>query len=129
MNSAEQIDTNKPRPNYAPFSFHGKSPKKQKSCLTEISSQSLNSVPSIFIIQKTAENSKMSLMPGITSPSLGAFIGGLFYDSVFCTASCIPRIASYIAGTGARFRRSIDFTLIYNGGRMTAYAVDIESMR
>jgi len=71
----------------------------------------------------------MSLMPGITSPYLGAFVGGFLYGSVFCTASCIPCIASYIAGTGARFRRRIGITLIYNGGRMTAYAVDIESMR
>jgi sulfite exporter TauE/SafE len=65
----------------------------------------------------------MSLVPGITSPYLGAFVGGLFYGSVFCTASCIPCIASYIAGTGARFRRSIGFTLVYDGGRVTAYAL------
>jgi hypothetical protein len=71
----------------------------------------------------------MSLVPGITSPYLGAFVGGLFYASVFCTASCIPRIASYIVGTGARFRRRIGITLVYNGGGMTAFAVDIESMR
>jgi cytochrome c-type biogenesis protein len=103
--------------------FHRKSPKKQKFCLTKITSQSLNSIPSIFINQKTVENSKMSLMPGITSPYLGAFVGGLFYGSVFCTASCIPYIASYIAGIGAGFRRSIGITLLYNGGRVTAYAL------
>lgn len=65
----------------------------------------------------------MSLVPGITSPYLEAFLGGLFYGSVFCTASCIPYLASYIAGTGAGFRRSLGITLIYNSGRITAYAL------
>ena len=65
----------------------------------------------------------MSLVPGIASPYLGAFVIGLFYGSVFCTASCLPYVASYIAGIGAGFRKSIRITLIYNAGRVTAYAL------
>jgi thiol:disulfide interchange protein DsbD len=65
----------------------------------------------------------MSLVPGISSPHLGAFVGGLFYGSVFCTASCLPYVASYIAGTGAGFRKGIIITTVYNLGRVTAYAL------
>jgi sulfite exporter TauE/SafE len=65
----------------------------------------------------------MSLVPGIPNPYLGAFAGGLFYGSVFCTASCLPYVASYIAGTRAGFREGILTTFIYNFGRVTAYAL------
>jgi len=65
----------------------------------------------------------MSLVPGIPNPYLGAFAGGLFYGSVFCTASCLPYIASYIAGIGTGFRKSILVTLVYNSGRVAAYAL------
>lgn len=65
----------------------------------------------------------MSLVPGIPNPYLGAFAGGLFYGTVFCTASCLPYVASYIAGTGAGFRKGIVITMMYNSGRVTAYAL------
>jgi sulfite exporter TauE/SafE len=42
---------------------------------------------------------------------------------VFCTSACLPYIASYIAGIGAGFRKGIIITLIYNSGRITAYAL------
>ena len=65
----------------------------------------------------------MSLVPGIPNPYLEAFAGGLFYGSVFCTASCLPYVASYIAGIGASFRKSVFITLTYNSGRLLAYAL------
>ncbi len=65
----------------------------------------------------------MSLVPGIPNPYLGAFVGGLFYGTLFCTASCLPYVASYIAGTGAGFRKGITITLLYNSGRVVAYAL------
>ena len=43
----------------------------------------------------------MSLVPAITRPCMGAFVGGLFYGSVSCTASCLTYVASHTAGTDA----------------------------
>ena len=65
----------------------------------------------------------MSLVPGIPNPYLAAFSTGLLYGLAFCTSACLPYIASYIAGVGAGFRRSILITLSYNSGRTTAYAL------
>jgi cytochrome c-type biogenesis protein len=65
----------------------------------------------------------MSLIPEIPNPYLGAFAVGLLYGLVFCTSSCLPYIASYIAGIGAGFRKGVVVTLIYNSGRVTAYAL------
>jgi sulfite exporter TauE/SafE len=61
----------------------------------------------------------MSLVSGISSPHLGAFVGGLFYGSVFRTASCLSRVASHIAGAGSH--KGI-VTVAYNSGRVAAYA-------
>jgi cytochrome c-type biogenesis protein len=65
----------------------------------------------------------MSLLPAIPNPYLEAFTVGILYGFAFCTASCLPYIASYIAGIGADFRKGILVTLIYNAGRITAYAL------
>jgi len=65
----------------------------------------------------------MSLLPGIPNPYIEAFAVGLLYGLVFCTSSCLPYIASYIAGIGADFRKGVIATLIYNMGRVTAYAL------
>jgi len=65
----------------------------------------------------------MSLMPEIPNPYLESFTVGLLYGLVFCTSACLPYIASYIAGIGAGFRKGIIVTLIYNSGRITAYAL------
>jgi cytochrome c-type biogenesis protein len=65
----------------------------------------------------------MSLIPEISNPYLGAFAGGLLYGMVVCTASCLPYIASYIAGIGAGFRKSVGITLIFNSGRVAGYAL------
>jgi thiol:disulfide interchange protein DsbD len=65
----------------------------------------------------------MSLLPGIPNPYVEAFAVGLLYGLVFCTSSCLPYIASYIAGIGADFRKGVIATLIYNMGRVTAYAL------
>lgn len=65
----------------------------------------------------------MSLMPEIPNPYLESFAVGLLYGLIFCTSACLPYIASYIAGIGAGFRKGIIVTLIYNSGRITAYAL------
>jgi len=65
----------------------------------------------------------MSLLPEISNPYVGAFAVGLLYGAVFCTSTCLPYIASYIAGIGADFRKGVIATLIYNLGRVAAYAL------
>jgi sulfite exporter TauE/SafE len=65
----------------------------------------------------------MSLLPGITNPYFEALALGLSYGLVFCTSACLPYVASYIAGIGAGFRKGVLVTLIYNSGRITAYAI------
>jgi sulfite exporter TauE/SafE len=65
----------------------------------------------------------MSLIPEISNPYLGAFAGGLLYGLVVCTASCLPIVTSYIAGVGAGFSRGIKISLIFNSGRVLAYAL------
>jgi thiol:disulfide interchange protein DsbD len=65
----------------------------------------------------------MSLIPEIPNPYLESFAVGLLYGLVFCTSSCLPYIASYIAGIGAGFRKGVIVTLIYNSGRIIAYAL------
>ena len=65
----------------------------------------------------------MSLIPEISNPYLGAFVGGLLYGMVVCTASCLPYLASYIAGIGSGFRKSVGITLIFNSGRVAGYAL------
>jgi len=65
----------------------------------------------------------MSLLPEISNPYVGAFAVGLLYGTAFCTSTCLPYIASYIAGVGANFRKGVIATLIYNMGRVIAYAL------
>jgi thiol:disulfide interchange protein DsbD len=65
----------------------------------------------------------MSLIPQASNPFLAAFAGGLLYGLAVCTASCLPYLASYIAGIGAGFRKGLGITMIFNGGRVTAYAL------
>jgi sulfite exporter TauE/SafE len=48
---------------------------------------------------------------------------GISVGIVFCTSSCLPYVTSYIAGIGANFRRGVIVTLIFNSGRITAYAL------
>jgi sulfite exporter TauE/SafE len=65
----------------------------------------------------------MSLIPDITNPYLGALAGGLLYGLAVCTASCLPIVAGYIAGVGSGFQKSLKITLIFNSGRIVAYAL------
>ena len=65
----------------------------------------------------------MSLLLGIPNPYLEALVVGLLYGTVFCTSSCLPYLASYIAGIGADFRKGVTITVIYNLGRVIAYAL------
>lgn len=62
-------------------------------------------------------------LPEISNPYLGAFTIGVFYGLVVCTASCLPYLTSYIAGIGAGFRKGVKVTLIFNSGRILAYAL------
>jgi thiol:disulfide interchange protein DsbD len=65
----------------------------------------------------------MSLLPEISNPYIAAFAFGLIYGIVFCTSSCLPYVASYIAGIGANFRKGVLVTFIFNSGRVIAYAI------
>jgi thiol:disulfide interchange protein DsbD len=50
-------------------------------------------------------------------------VWGLLYGLVACTSTCLPYIASYIAGTGAGFKKGVLATVTFNFGRIIAYAV------
>lgn len=65
----------------------------------------------------------MSLIPELSSPYLTAFGSGLLYGLVACTSTCLPYLASYIAGIGTGFKKSIIVTLTFNIGRIIAYAI------
>ncbi len=65
----------------------------------------------------------MSLLTEISNPYIQAFAVGILWGTVFCTSSCLPYIASYIAGICADFHKGVTITLVYNVGRVTAYAL------
>ena len=65
----------------------------------------------------------MSLIPELSNPYIGAFASGLLYGLAVCTASCLPIVAGYIAGVGSGFTKSVRITMIFNGGRILAYAI------
>jgi cytochrome c-type biogenesis protein len=65
----------------------------------------------------------MSLITGLTNPYVDALASGFLFGLVFCTSTCLPYVASYIAGINAGFRKSVIVTLIFNLGRITAYAL------
>jgi sulfite exporter TauE/SafE len=65
----------------------------------------------------------MSLIPAIANPYLSAFVGGLVFGLAYCTASCLPVVAGYIAGVGSGFKQSVKITAIFNSGRIIAYAI------
>lgn len=64
----------------------------------------------------------MSLIE-LSNPYLTSFASGLLYGLVACTATCLPYLASYIAGTGANFRRGFFTTVTFNAGRIIAYTL------
>ncbi len=65
----------------------------------------------------------MSFLSAVQNPWVAAFAGGLLYGIAVCTASCLPYVTGYIAGIGAGFRKGVGVTLIFNSGRITAYAL------
>ncbi|MBN1784320.1 MAG: sulfite exporter TauE/SafE family protein [Candidatus Bathyarchaeota archaeon] len=65
----------------------------------------------------------MSVLEQIANPYLASLALGLLYGFTVCTSSCLPYLASYIAGIKAGFRRALTVTAIYNIGRIAAYAV------
>ncbi len=68
-------------------------------------------------------NHDMSVIPELSNPYLTSLAAGLLYGLVACTSTCLPYIASYIAGTGAGFKKGILATLTFNSGRIVAYAL------
>jgi thiol:disulfide interchange protein DsbD len=64
----------------------------------------------------------MSLVE-LSNPYLTSLVSGILYGLVACTATCLPYLASYIAGTNANFRKSITLTLTFNTGRIIAYTL------
>ena len=65
----------------------------------------------------------MSVLEQISNPYLASLALGLIYGFTVCTSSCLPYLASYIAGIKAGFRKGVTITAIYNTGRIAAYAV------
>lgn len=78
------------------------------------------SLPSI---QRGLRDSPMFLLSGIADPYINALASGFLFGLVVCTSSCLPYVASYIAGINAGFRKGVFVTLIFNLGRVTAYAL------
>lgn len=66
---------------------------------------------------------KMTILQQISNPYLASLILGLLYGFTFCTSTCLPYVISYIAGIGAGFRKGFTVALIYNIGRVVAYAL------
>jgi cytochrome c-type biogenesis protein len=65
----------------------------------------------------------MSFVPSLANPYLEAIVSGFAFGAVVCTSSCLPYIASYIAGINAGFRKGVLVTLIFNLGRVAAYTL------
>ena len=59
----------------------------------------------------------------ISAAYIEALIIGLLYGTIFCTSECLPYLASYIAGTGAGFRKGTVITLVYSAGRLISYTI------
>jgi sulfite exporter TauE/SafE len=51
------------------------------------------------------------------------FATGLINGLGFCTFTCLPYLASYIASTGANFRKSIFISSAFNAGRVIGYTL------
>lgn len=64
----------------------------------------------------------MSLNPILPNLYGEAFVIGIVYGSLVCISSCLPYVASYVAGIGAGFRRGVLVTLAFSFGRLAAYA-------
>jgi len=65
----------------------------------------------------------MTLLEQISNPYLASLVLGLVYGLTFCTSACLPYLVSYIAGIKAGFRKGVTITLVYNSGRIVAYAI------
>jgi sulfite exporter TauE/SafE len=65
----------------------------------------------------------MSLLPEIANPYFASLVIGFTNGLFFCTSTCLPYVAGYIAGVNADFRRGVGLTMIFNSGRVAAYAL------
>jgi cytochrome c-type biogenesis protein len=65
----------------------------------------------------------MSALSQIPNPYVYVLAEGFLYGLVACTSTCLPYVASYIAGINAGFRKGLTVTFTFNMGRLTAYAI------
>lgn len=65
----------------------------------------------------------MTLLEQISNPYLASLVLGILYGLTFCTSACLPYVVSYIAGIGAGFKKGFKIALLYNTGRIVAYAI------
>ena len=65
----------------------------------------------------------MSLLPEIANPHVASLVIGFTNGLFFCTSTCLPYVAGYIAGVNADFRKGVGLTMVFNSGRVVAYAL------
>lgn len=63
------------------------------------------------------------MLEQISNPYLTSLFLGFLYGLTFCTSACLPYLVSYIAGIKAGFFKGVTVTVIYNSGRIIAYAI------
>jgi cytochrome c-type biogenesis protein len=103
--------------------FQFQTAREHKNTALSLKCTKLKSSQSNLCYLKNSESLGNVVLPEIPNPYVYALAVGLLYGTVFCTSTCLPYIASYIAGIGADFRKGVIATLIYNMGRVTAYAL------
>jgi len=65
----------------------------------------------------------MSSLPEIANPYVASLVIGFTNGLFFCTSTCLPYVAGYIAGVNADFRKGVGLTIVFNSGRVVAYAL------
>jgi sulfite exporter TauE/SafE len=66
---------------------------------------------------------EMSVLEQFSNPYFASLVFGVLYGLTFCASSCLPYVVSYIAGVGAGFKKGAVITVVYNSGRVVAYAI------
>lgn len=63
------------------------------------------------------------MLEQFSSPYITSLFLGILYGLTFCTSACLPYIVGYIAGIKAGFLKGVTVTIVYNSGRIVAYAI------
>ena len=63
------------------------------------------------------------IMSEVANPYVASLVIGLTNGLFFCTSTCLPYVAGYIAGVNADFRKGVGLTMVFNTGRVAAYAL------